>query len=340
MKALIYNGPWDMTLTDLPDPQPKTGEALLKVEAVGICGSDVHGFTGESGRRAPGMVMGHEVTGRIIGLGDGADDFAVGDRVAIFNIHTCGQCEFCLQGKEQICATRKIVGVNAGQWGAMAEYLACPTSMLFKVDPDLDPAIPLLAEPIGVATHAIGLMDPAGDHVIAIVGSGMIGVGLAIALHARGIRHVFALDKLDDKLQLIGAFGAHPINVDTDDPLTVIKDQTGKEAADGTFEAVGLGATVQAAFDLTAINGTMVIIGNLDKQFTLPMQLVTWRETTIRGSYGFARADFAAAVDLINRKSLNLDPLITGSCTLAETPDVLTRLAKGELQATKMVIRP
>jgi len=107
-----------------------------------------------------------------------------------------------------------------------------------------------------------------------------------------------------------------------------------------SFEAVGLAETVQSSFDLTAAGGTLVIIGNLAKEFTLPLQLVTGRETTIRGSYGFTKQDFGAAVEIINQNNLPLQRLITGSCNLEETPAVMSQLARGELQATKMVIRP
>jgi L-iditol 2-dehydrogenase len=305
MKAIVFNGPWDMTLEDLPRPIPESDQILLKVEAVGICGSDVHGFTGESGRRLPGMVMGHEVCGRIIERGDHASSLNVGDRVTVFNIMSCGTCNFCTQGREQLCAVKKIIGVvNTGKWGAMAEYLTYPADGLFRINEGIDPGIALLTEPLGVGIHAIGLMGPKQDDVIAIIGAGTIGVGLAIALKHQGIQHVFALDKVEEKLELIKGFGAYPININTEDPLQVIRDVSGKDAADGTFEAVGLAETVRSSFDLTAAGGTLVIIGNLAKEFTLPLQLVTGRETTIRGSYGFTKKDFGAAVEIVNQNNL------------------------------------
>ena len=341
MKAIVFNGPWNMTLEDLPKPIPESDQVLLKVEAVGICGSDVHGFTGESGRRLPGMVMGHEVCGRIIERGDHVDSLNIGDQVTVFNIMSCGTCDFCTQGREQLCAVKKIIGVvNTGKWGAMAEYLTYPADGLFRINEEIDPAIALLAEPLGVGIHAIGLMKPKQEDVIAIVGAGTIGVGLAIALKNQGIKNIFALDKVKEKLELFKSFGAHPININTEDPLQVIREVSGKDAADGTFEAVGLAETVQSSFDLTASGGTLVIVGNLAKEFTLPLQLVTGRETTIRGSYGFTKKDFGAAVDIVNQNNLPLEKLITGSCRLEETPDVMTKLARGEMEATKIVIRP
>jgi L-iditol 2-dehydrogenase len=340
MKALLYEEPWKMSLTEMPKPSPGSGEVLLKSVAVGICGSDVHGFTGESGRRKPDMIMGHEAVGQVVELGPDVTQLKVGDWVAVYNIRACGKCRFCQAEQEQLCPDKKMLGVNAGKWGAMAEFFAFPESGLFKLDPSIDPAIGLLTEPIAVGLHAIGRMQPKADDVLAIVGGGTIGIGLAIALKARGIKKYFALDKVPEKLELIRSFGATPIHVEKEDALAVIREATDGGGADGVFEAVGAAATVRTAYDLCALGGKLVLIGNLAQEFTLPLQGVTSNETNIHGSYGFTRSDFAAAVELISDKSIPLHQLITGSCTLEETPDVMTKMAKGELAAIKMVIKP
>ncbi len=340
MKTLVYNGPWDMSLEVVPDPTPVAGEVLLKIQTVGICGSDVHGFTGESGRRRPGMIMGHEACGKVIELADDVSGLQVGDSVAVFPSVPCRDCEFCVAGREQLCETKEIIGVNLDDHGAMAEYMTYPADGLHKLAPEIDPAIGLLAEPIGVGMHAIKLMKPEPDDVIAIVGGGMIGTGLTIALKAHGLQNVFVLDMIPEKLELVASFGAHPINIKTEDPAAVMQKIAGRPTANGAFEAVGRGPTVRSAFDLLGTGGTLVVIGNLDQEFTLPMQLVTWRETIIRGSYGFSCADFKDAVDLINQGNIDLTPLITGRCTLEEAPEIMTKLGREEMQATKMVICP
>jgi len=340
MKALLYEGPWQLRLAELPQPEPRESEVLLRSIAVGICGSDVHGFTGESGRRKPGMVMGHEAVGEVVALGPKVTRLRKGDRVAVYNIHACGKCRHCAAGQEQLCPDKKILGVNAGQWGAMAEYFAFPVSGLFPLNRDIDPAIGLLSEPIAVGVHAISLMQPRPDSVIAIVGAGTIGIGLAVALRARGVERFFALDKLPEKLALIAEFGATPINVEQQDANAVIRAATDGRGVDGVFEAVGVSATVRTAYDLCALGGTLVLIGNLAKEFTLPLQGVTSNETTIRGSYGFTKGDFASAVEMAGDPTIPLDRLISGSCSLAETPGIMTRMGRGELNPIKMVIRP
>jgi threonine dehydrogenase-like Zn-dependent dehydrogenase len=222
----------------------------------------------------------------------------------------------------------------------MAEYFVFPEAGLFALPPELDPAIGLLTEPIAVGVHAVNRLQPEACDTIAIVGAGTIGLGVAIVLRTRGVRQVFALDKIPDKLDLISRFGAVPVNVERHDPVDFIHSATGQNGAEGVFEAVGAAATVKTAYELCALGGTVVLIGNLAKEFSLPLQGVTSNETTLRGSYGFTKSDFADAVALVSDKNLGLDSLITGSCSLAETPAVMTRLARGELNATKMVIRP
>ena len=340
MKALRYDGPWEMSLIEMPRPVPGPGEVLLRSEAVGICGSDVHGFTGESGRRKPGMVMGHEVVGRVAELGEGVESVDVGDLVVVFNIVSCGKCPYCEAKQEQLCPTKKVIGVNAGQWGAMAEYFAFPAAGLFKLAEGVPPAVGLLAEPIGVGMHAISLMNPSPDQPIAIVGSGMIGIGLAIALKGLGIEKFFVLDLVPEKLEVTRRLGAETIQVGQQNARQIVDDATGGMGVTGAFEAVGGSDTVRAAYDLCAPGATLVIIGNLGQEFTLPLQGVTSNETVIRGSYGFSKKDFGDAVALINSKKIPLEHLITNSCSLEETPDALTKLAKGELQEIKMVIHP
>lgn len=329
-----------MTLDDLPRPEPGDRDALLTVQAVGICGSDVHGFTGESGRRTPGMVMGHEVVGQVSVLGSDVTGLNVGDHVAIFNVIGCGQCMYCRTEQPQRCAQRRVLGVNAGRWGAMAEFLAFPADGLFVINPTVDPTLGLLAEPLGVATHAVRRADAQAGQSAAVVGAGMIGNALVIALNCSGVDPVFAVDIIPERLELARAYGAVPIQANESDPEAIIRDALGGEGTDLAFEAVGSAQTVRAAFELLRIGGTLTLVGNLAKEFTLPLQGVTDRETTIRGSYGFTKQDFADAVALINDNELGLEPLISDTCSLEQTPMVMTELAKGTRSALKVVIRP
>ena len=174
--------------------------------------------------------------------------------------------------------------------------------------------------------------------MISVIGSGTIGLALVAALRSRGVETVFAFDQVPEKLELARAFGAEPVDVKARDSAEFIAKSTGGAGLDCVFEAVGAAVTVKNAYELCGIGGKLVLIGNLAKDFTLPLQGVTSREVAIQGSYGFTRADFAAAVELVGDPRFPFATLITAHCSLEETPDYMTRLAKGELSATKVAI--
>ena len=339
MKILQFNGPWQFSIEEAATPSFGPEELLIRADAVGICGSDVHGFTGESGRRNPGMVMGHEVAGTVVKTGAEVASLHSGDRVAVYPTLGCGICRHCLAGMEHICPERRILGVNAGHWGAMADFFTCHQRQAFQLDPQVDPAIGLFAEPLAVALHAVNLMSPARNAILTIVGAGTIGLALVVVLRDLGCESVFIIDKIDEKLELARKFGAKTIHAERDLPGQVIADETSGRRANGVFEAVGVAATVRTAYDLCDFGGTVVLIGNLAKEFTLPLQGVTSNEITLRGSYGFNRSEFGTAVHLALKKETLLRQLISGSCSLEETPDVMTLMARGELTAVKIVIR-
>jgi len=339
MKILQFNGPWQFSIEEASIPSFGPQELLIRADAVGICGSDVHGFTGESGRRKPGMVMGHEVAGTVVKAGAEIVSLQPGDRVAIYPTFGCGICRHCQAGMEHICPNKRILGVNAGHWGAMADFFTCHERQAFRLDSQVDPAIGLFAEPLAVALHAVNLMSPAKEAILGIVGAGTIGLALLVVLRDLGFESIFIIDRIEEKLEMARNLGAKTIQADHGQPAQVIANETGGRRANGVFEAVGLAETVRTAYHLCDFGGTVVLIGNLAKEFSLPLQGVTSNETTLRGSYGFNRAEFEKAVHFVSKNASLLRRLISGSCSLEETPDVMERLARGELKAFKMIIR-
>jgi len=181
-------------------------------------------------------------------------------------------------------------------------------------------------------------MNPAKDALLAIVGAGTIGLALIVVLRELGFESVFVVDKIEEKLALARTLGAKAIHADQDNPARIIANETGGRRATGVFEAVGAAATVRMAYDLCDFGGTVVLIGNLAKEFSLPLQGVTSNETTIRGSYGFSRKEFEQAVNLASKSETVLRSFISGSCSLEETSSVMERMARGELNALKMLI--
>ena len=333
MRALMYDGPNEMHVTDLPEPQPGPGEVRLTVEACGICGSDVHGYTGESGRRTAGQVMGHEFAGTVAALGEGVEGWEIGQRVAAYNMTGCGQCVFCQAGNEQCCPQRKVVGVNMGLTGAFAESVTVPARNLAKLADDVPYAEALLNEPLAVSYHALRHV-PDDAKTLAIVGGGTIGQCLArVALMLGRFGQVVVSEPMADKRAMVEAVGAKAVAPDQ-------LDAQFDGGADAAIEAVGVAATVQAALQAVRPAGTLVLLGNLAKEVPLPLQHITSAEKTLVGSYGFNLADFRQVVEWINAGRFELAPMVSGTCTLEEAPEVFADLAAGRRQAVKLVVQP
>ncbi len=335
MKALVYKGPWRMELEDLPRPACGDGEVLLRVTAVGICGSDVHGFTGESGRRTPGMVMGHEAVGVVESAGPGVESPQVGQAVAVYNILDGSRPPDPGEGDPSFL-DKKVVGVNLGRRGAMAEYLALPAANALPIPPGTDPELGILAEPLAVALH--GFRRLAGRNVrpgkVAVAGAGTIGLASILAALDLGAEAVAAADPIPEKRRRAEAFGA----------ASFIPEQGPAEALGGppglVVDAVGTGESFARCLSWAGPGGSVLLVGNLARQVPLPLQDVVGREISLFGTYGFDRGSFARALEAVPRLQERLSALISGRCSLEEAPGIMERLAKGRLKALKMVIRP
>ena len=341
MKALVYEEPWKMTLQDLPKPELQPGEVLLRMESVGICGSDVHGFTGESGRRAPGMVMGHEVVGRIVERADDVTDRAIGQRVTVFNVLS-DEAPSPEEGDPSFL-NKRVVGVNLGSRGAMAEYLALPARNAIPVSENIPPEVSVLAEPVAVALHGFHRIEGKAvmPQSVAIIGSGTIGLCALLVARSRSVEQVVVLDPIKEKLERARSFGGKAVQIESSGDLGQITKKVETELGtkpDLVIDAVGIKASFDQAVEMVAEGGSVLLIGNLAKQVDLPLQTVVSNEISLIGTYGFDLKAFEEAVEILPGIESELATFIEGHCTLEETPEVMTALAKGERQALKIVI--
>jgi len=204
MKALLLTAPGRLELTDLDLPVVGPGEVRVRVAACGICGSDVHGYTGATGRRIPPLVMGHEAAGTVDAVGEGVDDLAPGTRVVLDSTVFCGRCDQCLAGAENLCTYREMLGVSCGSYrrhGCFAEYAVVPARGVYPIPDALDFVAASLLEPLTIALHAVNL-GGAGSQTrsAVVVGCGMIGLSLIAALRARGVSQIAAIDLDADRL--------------------------------------------------------------------------------------------------------------------------------------------
>lgn len=341
MDALIYEKPWHMNLHELPIPTLQKGEVLIRMESVGICGSDVHGFTGESGRRAPGMVMGHEIVGRIEEIYDDEIDLKRGQRVAVFNV--LSEHAPTKEEGDPSFLNKRVVGVNLGIRGAMAEFLAVPAVNAIPVSDSIPAEVSVLAEPVAVALHAFHRLQEKNirEDTLAIIGSGTIGLCSLLVAQSLGHQNIVLLDLIPEKLRRAQTFGGKIVHLeqqDTADKIQIKTEEALRKKPALVIDAVGTKSSFEQALSMVAEKGTILAIGNLVKQVDLPLQDLVSREISLVGTYGFDREAFEAAVKILPQFQHKLQTLIEGHCTLQETPSVMTALAKGDRQALKIVI--
>ena len=341
MKALVYQEPWNMSMQDLPRPVLQPGEVLIKMESVGICGSDVHGFTGESGRRAPGMVMGHEVVGRIVETAPDVTIPKVGQRVTVFNV--LSEHAPTPEEGDPSFLNKRVVGVNLGTRGAMAEYLAIPSANAIPASEEIAAEVSVLAEPVAVALHGFHRLAEKSikPHKIVIIGSGTIGLCCLLVAKSLGFQDVTVVDLISDKLQRAKNFGGNTLliemNSTPNDVAGQIKEKLGVYP-DLVVDAVGVKASFDQAFQMVSEKGNLLLIGNLAKSVELPLQDLVSKEISLVGTYGFDLKAFRQGVETLPEFKDQLQTFIEGHCTLEETPEVMTALAKGERKALKIVI--
>jgi L-iditol 2-dehydrogenase len=338
MRALVYEGPWQMPLREIDAPEPGSEDVLVRVEAVGVCGSDVHGFTGSTGRRTPGIVMGHEFSGTITAVGPGVTGHAPGERVIVQPLGTCGACAMCLAGRPNVCQNRTMLGMT--YHGAYAEAVRVPQRQLYAMPAGLSWEHGALVEPLAVALHAVNQTPLSLMESVVIVGAGPIGLLALLAARLKGAGTIVVTDRSAHRLALARELGADlAVNVAEQDPVAAVRELTGGAGAHAAIEAVGITPTVQQALAVTRIGGHVTWIGNSAPEVTLNMQQVVTREITIHGVYGF-NAEFGQAIEALSGGRLNVAPLIERVAPLEQGPELVHGLAKGTLEDVKIVLRP
>lgn len=338
MKALVFTGAGEMPLQERPDPKPGNGEVVVAVRAAGICGSDVHGFLGATGRRRPGLVMGHEASGDVVATGPDVTSAKEGDRVALRSILPCGRCERCRRGQPNICRDRQGMGMHFD--GAYAEQVLVPDSLLLPLPDTLSYEHGALIEPLAVAMHAVNrtpfeLMD-----FVVVIGAGAIGLLTLLAARLRGAGSIVVTDVSSHRLEVARALGADlTIDVGSTDPVAAIAAATEGRGADAVFEAVGVGATVAQSLAVARAGGQVTWIGNSAPVVELPMQALVTGELTVRGAYGFVE-EFEQAADALAAGWIDVRPLVERVAPLEEGPELFRRLGDGSLAAVKVVLTP
>jgi len=333
MKALVYYGPKDIRISQLEDPKLSEDEVLIKVKACGICGSDVHGYLGITGRRIPPMVMGHEFSGDIREKGKLVENLDVGDRVTVYPVRFCGKCRFCRKGLTNLCENKSFLGVMNIN-GAMAEYISVPSYMVCKLPESLSYIQGAMVEPLAVAYRAVKNSPNFLNKDVIIVGAGTIGLLVLSLVKLAGAKSITVIDINEYRLEVAKILGANltvnPKGKDIESKLS--------RTMDVAFEAVGSTITVNYAMNSLKNGGVSIWIGNSAKNIDVDMQNIVTRELKIIGTYIYTYEEFRETMSILSTIKSRLDQIISGITSLDKAPEVFDKLTQRDNKLVKVMI--
>ena len=333
MKAMVYTRPGEMQLQQRPRPEPAPGEVLLRIEAVGICGSDMHAWHGHDPRRQPGLVLGHEFVGRI--ETSAAPGFETGTRWTGNPLIVCGTCEYCVQGRNNLCARRTMVGMTRP--GAYAEYMSIPAASLVAMPQEMPAVQAALTEPAATAWHAVNLSmrvlaRPLHECRVLVIGGGAIGMLAALLLRHLGVDRLHVTEPNALRREAL----ARAVGCTTADPRAQPPEANRFEYV---IDAVGSRVTREQAFAAVNPGGVIMHIGLQDWASEIDMRKLTLAEITLLGTYTYTTADLRATVDALHRGVFG-DLAWVEERSLDEGPQAFVDLDRGHSAAAKIVLRP
>lgn len=344
MKALVLEDYKKFVYREYPDPKLRgPGDVLVRVRAAAICGSDVHGMDGSTGRRMPPVVMGHEAAGEIVEVGSGVEDFAPGDRVTFDSTEYCGECFHCRRGEVNLCENRRVLGVSCADYrrdGAFAEYIVLPRRILYRIPEGLDFVGASIAEPAAVAAHAAAITPIAMGDSMAVVGAGLIGLLLIQILRAHSPAAIIALETDSERRAAALAAGASAaLDPAAPDTLAAIRAQTGGRGVDRCFEAVGATAPIATAIAATRKGGSVTLIGNVSPSVEIPLQSVVTRQISLLGSCATA-GEYPLVLDLLSKGAIDARSIVSAVAPLSDGASWFSRLYAREKGLLKVVLEP
>lgn len=329
MKALVYTAPNEMTFRDEPEPSAGDAESMVHIQAVGICGSDMHAYQGHDPRRVPPLVLGHEVCGRVSG---GAYD---GQRVILNPLITCGHCHYCRTGRFNICGNRTMIGMTRP--GGYAERVAIPDSCLVPVPDDMDPVHAALTEPAATGLHGLVLAArvsarPLSECRALVIGGGSVGLLTALLLRHQGCESIDLAERNALRRQCVAGEGTGRVY----DP---IEEATDEAAFDLVVDCVGGRKTRELAMRAVAPGGVFLHIGLMDNEGGLDARKLTLAEITVIGAYTYTTADLAAAAKKLHSGAYGALGWVE-TRALSDGPGTFAELLEGQIAAPKVVLLP
>ena len=334
MKALFYEGVKTLTLRDVPREPVGPDEVRVAIRGVGICGSDVHGWLGLTGRRNPPMIMGHEAAGQVTEVGPGVDKGLLGKHVVIVPFTTCGTCPACLNGAENCCPDKQIIGVKSVN-GAMRDEMVIPAKDALVIPDEVPFEYAAMVEPLAVGLTGIKKTDVKGRRVV-VVGAGTIGAMCALVAKQFGAAEVAAVDVSDARLEAIrNSVADLTFNSREMTPAEILAEAGPFDVA---VEAAGFTQTLQTAAELLGIHGDLIVLGMNEKFIPFEIYSMVTREVTAHFSFNYTHADFEEAARMLPELEDALDKLPVLNIPLEQGPEYFEKLASGVDTWTKVVL--
>ena len=343
MKALVLKDYMDLEYLDVPPPVMKDDEVLVKVRAIGICGSDVHGIDGSTGRRIPPIIMGHEASGVIEDIGTSVKEWKAGDRVTFDSTIYRQDDWFTKHGMYNLSDDRMVLGVSCKEFtrnGAYADYVTIPQHILYRIPENVSFTEAALVEPAAVALHAINISPLEKDQTALVIGAGMVGTFVIQLLKIKGCKKIIAIDLEADRLELAKELGADHV-FSPADPNTkkTILDLTAGRGADIAFEVVGIQDTILLSIDLLRKGGYLTILGNLSPKVEIPLQALVTRQLRLQGSCAI-NGEYPEILELISSGKLNMSAILSAEVPLSEGAYWFNKLYNKEKGLMKVVLKP
>lgn len=334
MRALVLDDFWALSVQDRPDPVAGPGEVVLRIAATGICGSDLHGFTGENGRRRPGQVMGHETVGRVESVGPGVD-LPLGTPATVYPVLACGACPACAADRPQVCPHRTVIGVDPARSAAFADRLVLPAANVVPLPASLPIDLGALVEPLAVGYHAARRGDVTPDDRVLVVGGGPIGQAVVLGARRLGATRIAVSEPDPDRRALCTALGAYAV---APDELPAAADALGGPPT-VAVDAVGVAGTLADAFAATPPGSRVVLVGMGAPRVELSAYALSTDERALIGSFCYTAAEFAETAAWVGTAADVVAPLVTERVPLSAAHDAFTALARGESTASKILVR-
>ena len=344
MRALELTQYRRMTVREVETPKPARGELLLRVRAVGICGSDIHGYDGSTGRRVPPIVMGHEAAGEVVEVGDDCTiGLSVGDRVTFDSTLSCGNCYYCRRSQINLCVNRRVFGVSCDEYkqdGAFSEYVVVPERVVYPLPEQVSFEEGAMIEPLSIAVHSVNLIPRnIGDSVL-VVGAGLIGLLTVQVLRNAGFGRIFVSDVVESRLQKASEIGAdHVFNAKTTDISAAVSEATDGLGAACSIDAVGAAETAETAIRSVRRDGLVVLVGNVSPSISVPLQYIVNRQIALKGSCA-SSGEYPACLELVQRGEVDLQTIMSEKISLDDAPQWFERLYKGDPDTLKVIINP